>query len=110
MANPEAELPKVCGILNRHKVDYLLVGGMAVSFHGYARTTADIDFWYAPTHENYHKLLKALDDFDVDTSELDDHVFDPKNTFIRFLKRNNVSSSYEGSARRRQIGGATCRN
>jgi len=93
MANPEAELPEVCRLLNRHNVDYLLVGGMAVSFHGYARATADIDFWFAPTTENYFKLLKALNDFEVDTSELNEHVFDPKNTFIR-IKSGGVKIEF----------------
>jgi hypothetical protein len=30
-------LQKVCSVLNKHKVDYLIVGGVAVGFHGYQR-------------------------------------------------------------------------
>ena len=30
-------------LLNDHKVEYLLIGGYAVGYHGYPRTTADID-------------------------------------------------------------------
>ncbi len=33
------------GLLNKHKVKYLVVGGYALSFHGYPRYTKDIDFW-----------------------------------------------------------------
>lgn len=29
--------------LNRHEVDYILIGGYAVILHGYARTTGDLD-------------------------------------------------------------------
>jgi hypothetical protein len=30
--------------LTTNKVEYLLVGGLAVGFHGYARFTGDMDF------------------------------------------------------------------
>ncbi len=84
MEKPINELPRVCGILNKHKVDYLLIGGLAVSFHGFTRATADIDFWYKPDNENYFKLLKAISDLGEDISELQEHVFDPGKTFVRF--------------------------
>ncbi len=29
--------------------EFLLVGGYAVSLHGYPRTTFDVDFWVRPT-------------------------------------------------------------
>ena len=45
--------------LNRAKVDYLLVGGFAVNYHGYHRATGDIDFWIAATDENFERLLEA---------------------------------------------------
>jgi hypothetical protein len=32
-------------LLNSHKVDYLIIGGYAVGYHGYVRATADIDIW-----------------------------------------------------------------
>ncbi len=31
-------------LLNKHQVRYALVGGWAVIFEGYSRTTGDIDF------------------------------------------------------------------
>ncbi len=34
-------------LLNIHKVEYLLIGGYAVGYYGYPRTTADIDVWIA---------------------------------------------------------------
>ena len=45
------------------QVDYLLVGGHALAFHGLPRFTKDIDFWVRPTVENADKILLALDDF-----------------------------------------------
>lgn len=49
--------------LNRRAVEYLLVGGHAVAFHGWPRFTKDIDFWIQPTPKNARRVLLALDDF-----------------------------------------------
>ncbi|MEX2403168.1 MAG: nucleotidyltransferase [Balneolales bacterium] len=51
------------GLLNDHKVEYLLVGGYAVIIYGYPRYTGDIDIWIKPTRTNAQKLLRALADF-----------------------------------------------
>ena len=48
---------------NRHKVDYVLVGGMAVVLNGYNRTTGDMDVWVKKSGENYDKILAAFQDF-----------------------------------------------
>ena len=49
--------------LSRHRVEYLLVGGYALAFHGKPRFTKDIDFWVRPSRENAERLLAALGDF-----------------------------------------------
>jgi hypothetical protein len=71
-------LIRVCTVLNNHDVDYIIVGGAAVSHYGYSRPSGighyhkelkiDLDFWYNPTTENYQKILKAIRDLDVDTT------------------------------------------
>lgn len=48
--------------LNENDVSFLLVGGLAVGFHGYARFTGDMDLWINPSSENLYKLGKALVD------------------------------------------------
>lgn len=78
-----ASLRSVCEVLNRHQVEYLLIGGMAVGFHGYPRATADLDFWYEPRIENFHRIIAALKDIGVDTSSLENLVFDPRKTYLR---------------------------
>lgn len=45
---------------NKCEVDYLLVGGLAVGFYGYARFTGDMDLWINPTNANLDKLGNAL--------------------------------------------------
>ena len=63
------EILQVCQILNKNSVQYLVVGGTAVAFHGYFRWSQnasdtptekfDLDIWYNPTYDNYFKLLNS---------------------------------------------------
>ena len=50
----------ICAQLNGHKVEYLVIGGVAVIAHGYPRSTGDVDFWYRPTTENYFNYSLKL--------------------------------------------------
>jgi hypothetical protein len=43
--------------LQRHHVDYVLIGGLAVSLHGIERATMDIDLTVAMTPENSSALV-----------------------------------------------------
>jgi hypothetical protein len=49
--------------LNSLKVEYLVVGGHAVAFHGHPRFTGDIDFFIRASPENADRVLRALDAF-----------------------------------------------
>lgn len=46
--------------LNEAGVLYIMIGGVATNFHGYQRTTDDIDVWIKDTHENRVNLRKSL--------------------------------------------------
>jgi hypothetical protein len=50
-------------LLNANDVRYLVVGGYAVTFHGYPRFTKDIDIWVEMSERNAAQLFKALDEF-----------------------------------------------
>jgi len=50
-------------LLNSEKIDYLLVGGYAVGFHGYPRPTGDLDVWVAMEPANAAKLVASLKKF-----------------------------------------------
>jgi len=45
--------------LARHKVDYLLIGGLAVSLHGVERATMDVDITVAMNQDNLAALIEA---------------------------------------------------
>ncbi len=50
-------------ILNDHKVEYMVIGGHAVGFHGRPRHTGDMDIVIKPTSENAERLVKAVKAF-----------------------------------------------
>jgi len=49
--------------LNKHEVEYILVGGYAVIIRGYSRSTGDMDIWVNKTEANYSNLLSAIIEF-----------------------------------------------
>jgi hypothetical protein len=50
-------------LLNEHKVEYLIVGGYALAFHGAPRFTGDIDLFVRPDAQNAQRVLQALSAF-----------------------------------------------
>ena len=38
--------------LLKSKIDFILIGGYAVIYHGYGSTTGDMDVWLKPDNEN----------------------------------------------------------
>lgn len=57
-------------LLNKHHVDYMVVGGFALAFHGAPRYTGDIDIWIRSSKENADLLIKALCEFGFALPEL----------------------------------------
>lgn len=51
---------KVYEILQRHRVPFVVVGGHAVTFHGYLRTTEDIDVVWLRSADSEQAMLEAL--------------------------------------------------
>lgn len=62
-------------LLNETEVQYLLVGGYAVGYHGYPRATADMDIWVAVSPDNAEKLVKAFHQFGMKAPELTPDLF-----------------------------------
>lgn len=50
-------------LLNANGVEYLIVGGYAVGFHGYPRYTKDLDVWILVSHENANRVMESLSQF-----------------------------------------------
>ncbi|MDZ7363243.1 MAG: hypothetical protein ONB46_21370 [candidate division KSB1 bacterium] len=70
-------------LLNAKKVEYLLIGGYAVGYYGFPRTTKDIDIWIALNPINAERLVAALRDFGFDVPELSVNLFLKDNSIVR---------------------------
>ncbi len=44
----------------KNKVEYVIIGGLAINLHGFNRNTQDIDLFINPTKKNIDKLKKSL--------------------------------------------------
>jgi hypothetical protein len=69
--------------LQRHEVEYLTIGGVAVNVHGHVRNTRDVDILIEWTAENMGRLAAALGELDarlfgVDADLLDVDPHDPE--------------------------------
>ncbi len=62
-------------MLNAHKVEYLLIGGYAVGYHGYPRATADMDIWVAVHPANADRIVAVLKEFGFDLPDLSPELF-----------------------------------
>jgi hypothetical protein len=57
---PAFDLRALLETLDRHAVEYTVIGGVAVQVHGHRRTTMDLDLVPAPEIRNLERLAAAL--------------------------------------------------
>lgn len=62
-------------LLNKHKVEYMVVGGYALALHGKPRHTGDLDIWIRISNENAAKLVKVINDFGMSSLGLQKEDF-----------------------------------
>ncbi len=70
-------------LLNSKEVEYLLVGGYAVGYHGYPRATGDMDIWIAMHPRNAEKVVEVLRLFGFGLPELSPQMFLQQERIIR---------------------------
>lgn len=82
-------------IFKRNAVEYMIVGGTAVSYYGQYRKSKtasgeeiekpDLDFWYNPSYANYYRLINALEELGRDVTRYrDEPAPDPKKSFFKY--------------------------
>lgn len=59
----QRDFEDMLALLEKHRVRYLIVGGIAFIFHAKPRFTKDLDIWLDPTEENVLKANAALSEF-----------------------------------------------
>jgi hypothetical protein len=80
----ELDIRGILAELTEEGVDFLIIGGVAVGYHGHVRATKDVDVVPSPDQENYARLASALKKLEAqvegaeefDQAELPD-PFDP---------------------------------
>jgi hypothetical protein len=70
-------------LLNEKNVEYLIVGGYALAFHGAPRFTGDIDIFIKPTKKNAQRILMALEEFGFASLKYDIEDFTKKDRIIQ---------------------------
>lgn len=100
--------------MNEYSVEFLLIGGYAVNYYGFARYTGDIDFWLNPSAENKSKFIKMMEQFSSDKSavaELNDLDFEKAQVIsmgkpplkIDFLTKVNLVAFEEAWSQKKEL-------
>ncbi|MGH3535895.1 MAG: hypothetical protein ACRDQG_14475, partial [Pseudonocardiaceae bacterium] len=101
MAEPVPYQPdKILGVLERHAVRYVVIGGLAAEIHGSPYITRDVDVTPARDRQNFDKLAAALRELEaklrvVDLDEpleiaLDERSFDQGTTWTFVTRHGNL--------------------
>ena len=59
----QPDFKELLALFNAHHVEYMIVGGYALAFHGAPRFTGDLDVFVQPDPENAQRILAALETF-----------------------------------------------
>jgi len=60
-APTEDDLVAMCRLLNASGARYMIVGGFAIMYAGYGRTTGDVDLLFDTSSENEAKVYRCLE-------------------------------------------------
>jgi hypothetical protein len=65
VTNPTPDFLEILNILSKHKVDFIIVGGVCAVLHGAPVTTFDLDLVHSRSPENLTRLISALKELDA---------------------------------------------
>jgi nucleotidyltransferase AbiEii toxin of type IV toxin-antitoxin system len=80
----ERDFKELLELLNSHEVEYIIVGGFALAFHGAPRFTGDLDIFLKADPENAKRVVAALSDFGFGSVGLSEGDFTVPSQVIRF--------------------------
>jgi hypothetical protein len=72
-----------------HNVRFLVIGGHAVSYHGYPRFTKDLHIWIERSDDNASKIVLALKDFGLDFDGLCKEMFTDESRMTQMGREPN---------------------
>lgn len=65
----EDEIVDFMNLLNKNGVRSILVGGLAVNYYGYARSTGDVDLWIEDSIDNRQRLVNSFKEYGITGAE-----------------------------------------
>lgn len=61
--------------LNKHKVEYMLIGGYALGAYGHIRATNDLDIYINATEQNAAKMVHACTAYGIPSESIQKEMF-----------------------------------
>ena len=71
----QPDFRELLALLNKHAVEYIIVGDYALAFYGAPRFTGDIDIFVCPQSQNAARILNALNEFGFGSAGLTEEDF-----------------------------------
>lgn len=82
--NIHPDFEELLRLLEERGIEYMIVGGYAVAYHGYPRFTKDIDLFFRLTRENALRLRLALVAFGFREEDLPLDAFTTAGSVLTF--------------------------
>ena len=79
----QQDFRELLALLNKHKVEYVIVGAYALARHGAPRYTGDLDILVKPESPNGANILQALKEFGFGSLDLSKDDFREKGRVIQ---------------------------
>jgi len=79
----QKDFKEFLALLNVHEVDFMVVGGYALAFHGVPRYTGDIDVFIKPDSKNAQRILKVLEEFGFSSLDISIDDFTKEDSVVQ---------------------------
>jgi len=79
----EKDFRDLFALFNAHNVEYMIVGGYALAFHGAPRYTGDMDIYVKPDVINAQRVMTALTEFGFGSLELSPSDFEKPDRVVQ---------------------------
>lgn len=83
------DLRELLALFRSNNVEFLVVGGHAVAFHGYPRFTEDLDCYVRPSAENGARIVQALREFGFASLGIEAADFEASDRMIQLGRAPN---------------------
>ena len=104
----------------KYEVEYVLIGGLAINLHGFARNTEDIDLFINATENNIERVQKSLMEvfndneiFEITLDELNKYAVirygSNEGFYIDLISKIGTEFKFEDLGFEIKIGRASCR-